>query len=78
MNIAKMRRHVAGYAERLKADEERWRALFESGVMTKQAARFLYMPSQATFSPFALRHRLPSIKAASDPIASTTPVQPGP
>lgn len=60
MNIAKMRRHLAGYKERCEAEEERIRAYFESGVMTKERARILYMPNQATFQPFAQRNRLPS------------------
>lgn len=60
MNIAKMHRHLAGYAEHCKAEEERIRAYFESGVMTKDRARILYMPNQATFQPFAQHHRLPS------------------
>lgn len=76
MNTAKMRRHLAGAEERQKAEEERWRALFESGVMTKHQVRILNMPTQATFQPFAARHRLPSVRAASRPTVEPTPTLP--
>lgn len=77
MNIAKMRRHVAGAAERRKAEEERLRAYFESGVMTKEHARIIMLPPlpRPQFHPF--RDRLPRVTAASYPTAWTTPARRG-
>ena len=76
MNIAKMRRHVAGAAERRKQEEADARAYFEAHIAAGVMPSIRVLPQRMEFRPF--RDRLPRIKAASDPSALPMPFQPVP
>lgn len=77
MNIAKMRRHVAGAAERRKQEEADARAYFEAHIAAGVMPHIRVLPpSVPHFRPF--RDRLPRIKAVPDPSAWPRPFRPVP